>query len=108
MIAHSKRIVASLLLICFSVFIVPNELIHALYDHEDSHHGIAFPHGKNVIDARHVHCAFLTYEGSSFTTHEFVAIPSPSISDLEFILAPATHAGFEKDPLCIFRGPPAV
>ena len=53
-----KKHTAFLLLLIVSLFIVPAELFHELYGHEDT---VCFPHAGKTIESKHHHCDILKY-----------------------------------------------
>ncbi|MBI3511010.1 MAG: hypothetical protein HY064_10130 [Bacteroidetes bacterium] len=73
MITRLKQAFAISLLVCFSVFLIPQEFVHALYGHTDTHHAPTGAGEKNTWSKKHIHCSFLTYEGSAFISSDHAA-----------------------------------
>lgn len=60
MMQRLKYFVSGLVLIIFMFYMVPHEVVHAFYDHEDTEH--AATHNENAeLSTIHIHCDFLTF-----------------------------------------------
>jgi len=53
-----KKYISIFLFLIVSLFIIPVELIHNLYGHEDT---MCFPHTGKTIENNHHHCDILKY-----------------------------------------------
>ncbi|HTL80604.1 MAG TPA: hypothetical protein VL651_02805 [Bacteroidia bacterium] len=101
-----RTYISALLLACFSVFIIPNELVHALYGHEDTKHK-AIAGAARSLSEHHVHCSFLTYEAPSFYFSSQLTIPVSSETAFNFQINDA-RSNFTSTPDYSFlRGPPS-
>lgn len=101
-----RTYVSSLLLACFSVFIIPNELVHALYGHDDTKHE-AVAGASRSIGEQHIHCAFLTYEAPSFYQAADIITPAPAAVKYEFAVAETKSDYTSSSFYSYLRGPPA-
>ncbi len=100
-------LVAAVLVACFSVYLVPNELVHALYGHEDTHHHeCETPGGPSAVSTHHTHCDFLSYEGDLFTAASSTDCPVSSEHAFAFFIAETAHAGNPAAVVHSPRGPP--
>lgn len=68
--------VSAFVLVVFSMYLVPHELVHALYDHHDTEHCDAHE-GETAFSPVHIHCDFLFTDLTDFLPGES---PSPGES----------------------------
>ncbi|MDQ3110922.1 MAG: hypothetical protein M3R17_13600 [Bacteroidota bacterium] len=101
------RFIATILLAAFSAYLVPNELVHALYGHEDTHE-TACNTNENTVGEQHIHCSFLSYEASLYTASSFTNCPVSFDCAFAFIAPEAVHAGIRFTFCPSLRGPPAL
>jgi hypothetical protein len=102
-----SRCLATILLAAFSAYLVPNELVHALYGHEDTHE-TACSSDVNTIGTHHIHCDFLSYEASLYTASSFTTCPVSYEHAFAFISLEAEQAGVTFACHPSLRGPPAL
>jgi hypothetical protein len=102
-----NRFIATILLAAFSAYLVPNEFVHALYGHEDTHEA-ACANDVNAIGVQHIHCDFLSYEASLYTVSSVTTCPVSSEHAFAFISLEAEHAGITFACHPSLRGPPAL
>jgi hypothetical protein len=98
-----KKNISFFLLLIVSLFIVPVELIHDLYGHEDT---ICFPHSNTTIEKKHHHCDILKY-----VAPYFIANANLKYSDklFEFTIRNTTEYTYLYSQIFIshyLRGPP--
>jgi len=56
--------ISALVLVVFSLYLVPHELVHVLYDHHDTEHADTPEGNSQSLSVIHIHCDFLsTYLG---------------------------------------------
>ena len=60
--------VSILVLVTFTLYLVPHEIVHVFYDHEDTEHHAH--HGGPEFSTIHVHCDFLNSDLSDFLPGE--------------------------------------
>ncbi|MEO5643455.1 MAG: hypothetical protein ABIQ40_11890 [Bacteroidia bacterium] len=101
-----SRCTAILLLAVFSACLVPNEFVHALYGHEDTHENPCSAN-EQTIGIQHIHCDFLSYEASLYTAASLTICPVSFDRAFQFISAEALHAGITFTYYPSLRGPPA-
>jgi len=104
---HFRRLVASILLAGFSVFLIPKEFVHALYGHTDTQEAF-LAKGKNAIGKEHIHCSFLTYEASLFLSSSIQNCPAVTENSFSFTTIEAEQAGILFSDFPSLRGPPQV
>ena len=102
-----RHICCLFVLAVFSLYLVPHELVHAFYDHEDTVH-----HGDEQASAElspvHVHCDFLQTDITNFLPAEK---PERAVCSVSIVFA---YAEFSAQPcrnfhsFCESRGPPAL
>jgi hypothetical protein len=68
------RFIATILLAAFSAYLVPEELVHACYGHEDTHEASCSTK-EHAVGTQHIHCDFLSYEASLYTAASFTSCP---------------------------------
>lgn len=102
-----NRFIAGLLLAAFSVFLVPGELVHALYGHEDTRENSCIP-GAKTVGAQHVHCSFLSFESPVYTHASVTTCPVSSGHSFAFTAAAPENAGIVFSSHPSLRGPPAL
>jgi hypothetical protein len=102
-----SKLIASVLLGIFSVFLIPKEFVHALYGHTDTHEIVSVGSDK-TIGAHHIHCGFLTYEASLFTIASSTHCPDVSDFSFSFTAIPSEQAGVTFACHPSLRGPPAL
>ena len=106
--AYNKHI-AIFLLIVISVFIIPKELVHAFYGHNDTVHAVSHSeNGLPAIEKEHQHCDILNFNAplyflslSFFKSYEKPVALYNSENCKSLFLSPAFR-------LFSFRGPPAL
>ena len=101
------RFTALVLLAAFSVYLVPDELVHALYGHEDTHE-VACTTNEAAIGTQHIHCSFLSYEAALYTASSITKCPVSFECAFAFITPEAAHAGVTFTFCPSLRGPPAL
>jgi hypothetical protein len=101
------RFIATILLAAFSAYLVPDELVHALYGHEDTHEIPCSP-TEDAVGTQHIHCGFLSYEASLYTASSFTKCPVSFERAFAFIAPEAEHAGVTFTFCPSLRGPPAL
>jgi len=106
--AYNKHI-AIFLLAIISAFIVPKELVHAFYEHNDTIHSIHHSeNGLPVIENEHQHCEILSFNVPLYflSLNFFKASEKPAIvyfSDKKESLFVDSHLRLSS-----VRGPPSV
>jgi hypothetical protein len=95
--------IARLLLLVFGFILIPNELIHQFYGHDDTH---CNP-GKLVsIEEQHTHCAILRLESRVFTAPPLVFILPPVSGTVFFFDSAAVLASQVLQLYADPRAPP--
>jgi len=100
-----RRLLASILLTCFSVYLIPEEFVHALYGHTDTQEHFSDT-GKNSIGTHHIHCSFLTYEASQFVSSSVQSCPAVIENSFSFIAVVSEQQGISFSGFPSLRGPP--
>lgn len=67
--ARVKNTVCLLVLVVFSLYLVPHEAVHVFYDHEDTAHHDDHNAGPS-FSVIHIHCDFLTTDMTDFLPAE--------------------------------------
>jgi hypothetical protein len=104
---YFSRFIATILLAAFSAYLVPNEFVHALYGHEDTHE-TACSTEENTVGVQHIHCDFLSYEASLFTVTSTTTCPVSFERVFAFLSPEAEHEGITFTYHPSLRGPPAL
>ncbi|MCA6361866.1 MAG: hypothetical protein IM638_02425 [Bacteroidetes bacterium] len=96
-------------MLLFAVHLLPQELIHELFPHNDTEHEItAVSKAGTTIGHAHVHCTFEQLEGESCAAHEFIfrpVIAAHSYAHAALVVSPV----FLSEPSFLFlRGPPQL
>lgn len=102
-----NKYISVFLLAVISAFIVPKELVHALYDHEDTVHSISHNEtGLPEIENIHQHCDILNFNVPLyFLTLNFY--PAPFVTQCSKVIQPAVEVFFSPAiGLSPLRGPP--
>jgi hypothetical protein len=105
--APFRRFLAGLLLSCFSVFLIPEEFVHALYGHTDTQEQ-ASDSGKNSVGTHHIHCSFLTYEASHFISSSIQNCPAVTENSFSFTSVKEEQQGISFSGFPSLRGPPQL
>jgi hypothetical protein len=105
--SHFTKLIASILLGVFSVFLIPKEFVHALYGHTDTQETVCIGHAK-AIGTHHTHCDFLTYEASLFTLASATNCPHSAEHYFAFSIVSSERAGVTFACHPSLRGPPAT
>lgn len=107
MLQRLKYLVSSFVLAIFLLYMVPHEVVHAFYDHQDTEHCESHT-GNSEFSTIHIHCDFL-----SFYTGEF--LPAEQVPHIECTCEIAvTHKDAAVAPIKSIlqlresRGPPSV
>lgn len=75
--------VSALVLVVFSLYLVPHELVHVFYGHHDTEHGEP-EHGAGMaFSSVHIHCDFLKTDLTDFLPAEKTT-PAECSVDLPF------------------------
>lgn len=64
-----KHTVSILVLVVFSLYLVPHEAVHVFYDHEDTEHHDTHNTGAS-FSVIHIHCDFLSTDLTDFLPAE--------------------------------------
>jgi hypothetical protein len=98
---------AVLALLLFAVHLLPQDLLHSFFPHNDTEDCVV-DNSKISVSPEHVHCNFAQLEGTGITAGELVFTPvivSHSFAHSQYNTAPAVA----EQPLCLFlRGPPGI
>lgn len=104
-----KKQGAWLAMLLFAVHLLPQELIHELFPHNDTEHEItSVATAGTSVGHAHVHCTFEQIEGESCAAHEFIFTPviaAHSFAHAALVIRPV----FLTEPSFLFlRGPPQL
>jgi hypothetical protein len=98
---------ALLALLFFAVHLLPQEMLHSLFPHNDTEDCI-IDNSKISVSSQHIHCSFEQIEGIGIEPETIGFTPlivSHSFSHPQYKTAPAVA----EQPLCLFlRGPPRI
>lgn len=100
-----KKHIAFFLLLIVSLIIVPVELFHDLYGHEDT---VCLPHNNKTIESKHHHCDILKYHAPSFIENSSIKY---SDKPFDFTIKSATEYSYIFSRVFstfLLRGPPTV
>lgn len=101
----TKKNISLFLLLIVSLFIVPVELIHDLYGHEDT---VCLPHTGKTIESKHHHCDILKYHAPSFIENSIIKYSDKLFG---FTIKSATEYSYIFSRIFssfLLRGPPTV
>lgn len=101
----SKNYISLFLLLIVSLFIVPVELFHDLYGHEDT---VCLSHTGKTIENKHHHCDILKYHAPSFIENSIITY---SDKPFDFTLKSPTEYSYIFSKVFstfLLRGPPTV
>lgn len=101
----TKKYISLLLLLIVSLFIVPVELIHDLYGHEDT---VCLPHLGKTIENKHHHCDILTYHAPVFIAIAKIKIVKQSQKVFIKNILEYTYTFSQLFDSILLRGPPTV
>ncbi|MGL5892811.1 MAG: hypothetical protein ACRC3B_23155, partial [Bacteroidia bacterium] len=102
---YVKKQGAVLALLLFTVHLLPQELLHSFFPHNDTEDCV-IDNSRVAVGNPHVHCDFSQLEGIAITADEVVCIPvivSYSFAHPQCKLAPAV---VEQPSSLFLRGPP--
>jgi hypothetical protein len=102
-----NRLFAVLLLASFSAFLVPNELVHALYGHKDTCENSS-EHARETVGTQHIHCDFLSFEAPVYTHASASACPVSFDHAFAFAATEEEQGGIIFSFHPSLRGPPAM
>ena len=100
-----KKHISFLLLLIVLLFIVPTELFHELYGHEDT---VCFTHTVKTIENKHHHCDILKYHAPSFIENSSIKY---SDKPFDFTIKSVTEYSYIFSRIFssfLLRGPPTV
>ena len=98
--------IAVILLAVFSVYLIPKELVHAMYGHHDTVDVVVDAHAGKAIGKHHLHCDFLFFEASLFTVTSTAACPFAGEHAFAFLLTPVEQPAICPTLFPSLRGPP--
>jgi hypothetical protein len=104
-----RKNIALFLILVLSVYIVPKEFVHSLYQHEDTTDYVPVSSDTKApftIDNRHVHCDLLNFETDVFHAAETHAIELPQPVLFNFLSLPPLDGENNVTSFISLRGPP--
>jgi hypothetical protein len=58
--------ISIVVLVVFSLYLVPHEAVHVFYDHHDTEHSEAEHGAETALSSIHIHCDFLSTDLTDF------------------------------------------
>ena len=98
--------VSALVLVTFSLYLVPHEVVHVFYDHHDTEHSDADHNGKEQLSSIHIHCDFLSYKATHFINARILFCPEPVAVDFTVVFHVAEQPSLCSVDFLFPRGPP--
>jgi hypothetical protein len=72
--------ISAIVLVVFSLYLVPHEAVHVFYDHHDTEHHDAAHDGETAFSSIHIHCDFLSTDLTDFIAAEHPAPAECSVN----------------------------
>lgn len=102
------RITAFLLLPVFGLYLIPEELVHALSGHNDTHHSISYVSDDSNVENSHVHCVILKTESPVYTSVFCIHSPVSTYSGIFFYKSHSSANSERHNETPNNKGPPVA